>query len=198
MVSLARMSQKMAAVVTAVLALGGTPAAFASAASGGTLGSMPDLVFAQWGASERSSSLGLGVSWPLSWASRWRDGPVHAYLEASVAHWGSSDRRVPGDPDKFTRIGVTPVVRWYGAGSIEAGWFVEGGIGLNVISPTYRVGGRQFGSRFNFGDHLAVGRRFGDGGRHELALRVQHFSNAGIREPNPGEDFVQLRYAQRF
>ena len=28
---------------------------------------------------------------------------------------------------------------------------------------------------------------------HELALRVQHYSNAGIRHPNPGENFVQLR-----
>ena len=30
-------------------------------------------------------------------------------------------------------------------------------------------------------------------GAHELALRVQHYSNAGIRHPNPGENFVQLR-----
>ena len=36
------------------------------------------------------------------------------------------------------------------------------------------------------------------GYRHELALRLQHFSNAGIKHPNPGENFVQLRYAQGF
>lgn len=30
------------------------------------------------------------------------------------------------------------------------------------------------------------------------ALRLQHFSNASIRHPNPGENFVQLRYARRF
>jgi hypothetical protein len=24
-------------------------------------------------------------------------------------------------------------------------------------------------------------------------LRLQHFSNAGIKKPNPGEDFLQLR-----
>ena len=50
---------------------------------------------------------------------------------------------------------------------------------------------------FNFGDHLAVGRSFGVQREHELALRVQHFSNGGIKEPNPGETFLQLRYVYR-
>jgi lipid A 3-O-deacylase len=27
---------------------------------------------------------------------------------------------------------------------------------------------------------------------------VQHFSNAGIKKPNPGETFLRLRYAYRF
>ncbi len=48
------------------------------------------------------------------------------------------------------------------------------------------------------GDHLAAGWQFGPRRDHELTLRIQHFSNAGIRHPNPGENFVQLRYARRF
>jgi len=31
-----------------------------------------------------------------------------------------------------------------------------------------------------------------------VALRIQHFSNAGLSEPNPGANFVQLRYAYTF
>jgi len=31
-----------------------------------------------------------------------------------------------------------------------------------------------------------------------FSLRVQHFSNAGIKEPNPGETFYKVRYAYRF
>jgi hypothetical protein len=31
------------------------------------------------------------------------------------------------------------------------------------------------------------------GHRLEVALRVEHFSNAGISHPNPGENFLQLR-----
>jgi Lipid A 3-O-deacylase (PagL) len=41
-------------------------------------------------------------------------------------------------------------------------------------------------------------RGFGADGEHELALRLQHFSNGGIRRPNPGETFLQLRYAWRY
>jgi lipid A 3-O-deacylase len=43
------------------------------------------------------------------------------------------------------------------------------------------------------------GRRHAPGRREaaDLSLRLQHVSNAGIKEPNPGENFVQLRYARR-
>ncbi|RYG65377.1 acyloxyacyl hydrolase, partial [bacterium] len=32
-------------------------------------------------------------------------------------------------------------------------------------------------------------------GNSEIALRIEHFSNASIQKPNPGQNFVQLRYA---
>ena len=68
----------------------------------------------------------------------------------------------------------------------------------NAIAPRYRNGSREFSTNFNFGDHVGVGRRFGDHGEHELSLRVQHFSNAGIKDPNPGQNFLQVRYAHWF
>ncbi|WP_280151352.1 acyloxyacyl hydrolase [Piscinibacter sp. XHJ-5] len=52
---------------------------------------------------------------------------------------------------------------------------------------------RRLSTVFNFGDHVALGHRFGEQQRHELAFRIQHFSNAGLRKPNPGENFVQVR-----
>jgi lipid A 3-O-deacylase len=45
---------------------------------------------------------------------------------------------------------------------------------------------------------VAIGRRFGASKEHEVMLRLQHFSNAGIKHPNPGEDFLQLRYAWHY
>ena len=50
----------------------------------------------------------------------------------------------------------------------------------------------------DFGDHIALGLRLGARQEHELQLRVEHFSNAGLRKPNPGENFGQVRYVWRF
>jgi len=47
-------------------------------------------------------------------------------------------------------------------------------------------------------DVAGVGRSFGADRRRELSLRLSHSSNAGIKEPNPGETFLQLRYAVKF
>jgi lipid A 3-O-deacylase len=45
---------------------------------------------------------------------------------------------------------------------------------------------------------VGFGRSLDAQQHHELSLRLQHFSNADIKRPNPGENFVQLRYAVAF
>ena len=80
----------------------------------------------------------------------------------------------------------------------QSPWFLEAGVGLSLTSVLYQTQAKRFSTRFNFGTHLGLGRNFGTRGEHELSLRVEHFSNAGIRHPNPGENFVQLRYVYRF
>jgi lipid A 3-O-deacylase len=76
-------------------------------------------------------------------------------------------------------------------------WFSEIGVGANYIVPLYRTGHKLFSTEFNFGDHIGVGYQFGGRRQHALMVRLQHFSNAGIEHPNPGENFVQLRYSRR-
>ena len=68
---------------------------------------------------------------------------------------------------------------------------------MGYIVPLYQSQGKQFSTQFNFGDHIGVGRVYGEHRQNELMLRVQHFSNAGIARPNPGENFVQLRFVHR-
>jgi lipid A 3-O-deacylase len=122
-----------------------------------------------------------------TWAGR----RLSASAEASLGHWTIETPSGQLDRAAVSQFGLTPTLRWQAIGSP---WFVEAGIGLNLIGPTYRAGNKRFSTAFNFGDHLGVGRAFGDGHRQSLTLRVQHFSNAGIKQPNPGEDFVQLRW----
>jgi lipid A 3-O-deacylase len=156
--------------------------------------SRPDAVFTQAGAGEHVDSVTLGGSWDWDWHRATRLGLVAGYTELSFGGW----RATRGADDRFSRqLGITPVLRLYPGGT-AAGWFVEGGIGANVIGPRYENGTRRFSTAFNFGDHIGVGQRFGHRGEHELSLRVQHFSNGGYRRPNPGENFVQVRYLKRF
>lgn len=150
----------------------------------------PDLFFAQVGRARETTTLTAGVQW--EWARSWQIGEntlLTGYNEASIGHWRADN----GEGSAIvTQVGLTPVLRFWPSGT-TSGWFYEGGIGVNVLTPVYRTREKRFSTAFNFGDHLAVGYRSGTGRRVEWALRVQHFSNAGIQRPNPGEDFVQLR-----
>lgn len=187
----------IAAALSVAVAAFGTPAAAAdTAAIRGADALAPSSAFVQAGAASDAQMLIAGVTWDWSWHKDLAIGRLSGYWEASFGRW-NSDHGPEGGSAWVTQLGLTPVLRLY-PGSWGGRWFLEGGIGVNVLLPIYRSRSKRFSTAFNFGDHLAVGRRFGEGARHELALRLQHFSNAGIKQPNPGEDFVQLRYSWRF
>lgn len=156
----------------------------------------PHQVFIQAGWAGDTNAVVLGATRPWNWHRSVAGGEVSGYWEASFGRW-STVRDDVRSSAWLTQVGVTPVWRWQ-----PRAWggdcYVEGGIGANLLLPVYRSRDKHFSTAFNFGDHVAIGRRFGAANEHELALRVQHFSNAGIKKPNPGEDFVQLRYAHHF
>jgi hypothetical protein len=156
----------------------------------------PTSVFLQAGIAEEAEMAIVGATWEWSWYRDFSFGRLGGYWEASIGRW-NSDVDDNGGSAWVTQFGVTPVLRLY-PDSWGGRWFVEGGIGFNVLQPIYRSASKRFSTAFNFGDHLAIGRRFGRDARQELALRFQHFSNAGIKSPNPGENFVQLRYSLYF
>lgn len=147
-------------------------------------------VFVQIGAADRTESIVVGLVHDLRWRRSFGAWSIGGYLEVALGRWLGDDR-------DFTQFGITPVLRIDAHGRLH-GWFAELGIGANAIWPRYTDGPRRFGSVFNFGDHVGIGRRFGADARHALVLRYQHFSNADLREPNPGENFLQLRYLRRF
>ncbi|MCW5632744.1 MAG: acyloxyacyl hydrolase [Rubrivivax sp.] len=160
----------------------------------------PDAAFVQAGRARDAHALVFGATWPWSWRRELWGGELGGYWEASFGRWYAELDDGQRSSNWVTQLGVTPVLRWHpghAGGSAPRRWFVEGGIGANVLLPIYRSRDKRFSTTFNFGDHLGVGWYVGDGEAHELVLRIQHFSNAGIRHPNPGEDFVQLRYTWR-
>ena len=157
----------------------------------------PNQYFVQAGAAEDATALTVGAIWYSDWASLYSGGLLRLYWEVSFGRWSADQPDGSTRSAWVTQVGITPVLRWY-LGANSTRWFVEAGIGGNLLLPIYRSRDKRFSTTFNFGDHIGVGMPFGEGERQEIALRIQHFSNAGIRHPNPGENFVQLRYTARF
>lgn len=186
----ARARTLTAVACAALLAAPAAALAQQDASSGGFAAFKPDALFAQAGRASETSTFTLGLVW--NWDRRWSIGEhaiVTAYSELSIGHWRADDG---GGRAVVTQVGFTPAFRFWPSGH-PSRWFVEGAIGVNALTPIYRTREKRFSTAFNFGDHVAVGYRQPGADGWEWSLRLQHFSNAGIDQPNPGENFAQLR-----
>ena len=144
--------------------------------------------------SHRTDSLSAGLVWPWAWRRQAAGGELTGLTEGYVSYWRA--REAVGRRS-FAQVGVVPLVRYrFSEGRSE--WFAEAGIGASLTDRLYRTADKQFSTSFNFVDVVGAGRSFGAQRQHELGLRVVHMSNGSIKRPNPGENFLQLRYAARF
>lgn len=114
---------------------------------------------------------------PVRFGLEWESAHRWLYWEASFGGW-------TGGHGKVYDFGFTPVARWGHPA------YVEGGVGAHVLSDLDVGTGRDFSTRFQFGDHIGAGLRFG---KYDLGLRLEHLSNGGTRNPNPGINFLILR-----
>ncbi len=132
------------------------------------------------------------------WKAHWLVGGGRAmsgYWDASIAQWrGTAYRDVAGAHQNITSIGLTPVFRYGSEG--KTGWYAEAGIGAHVLSRVYNNAGRRLSTAFQFGDHVGAGYVFDN--RWDLGIKLQHFSNGGIKEPNSGVNFVMVKLARPF
>lgn len=80
---------------------------------------------------------------------------------------------------------------------IHPRWPVSFGIGTG---PTYisqrSLGGREFGSHWQFTSHAAVRLRLAD--QLSVGYRIQHTSNGGLASPNDGYDIQALEIRLSF
>lgn len=74
-------------------------------------------------------------------------------------------------------------------------FFADVGIAPTLFSAS-RHGARNLGGHFHFTSFVTVGMQFGRSGA--LSLRVQHTSNGGIRDTNPGMDMLGLEFSYNF
>jgi len=149
---------------------------------------------ANW-ARHDTQALTLGATLPWrDWSSQLWGGELRGYWDMYLSRWSFDGL---AGHESTTLLGITPTLRlWTDPG--KSPWFWEAGIGATLASERYQTPRREFSTRFNFASHLGLGLQLGAQGQHELQLRLQHVSNAGIKKPNPGENFLQLRYAVRY
>ena len=182
-----------AATASALLALAlglGVPTAHAQVSE-----VAPKGIYVEIGGAEHSTyAAGAGLIWPWSLRGSLLGGEITGSTDAFINHWNSKSwSRREGQ----SLIGVVPLLR-YRFSDGRSPWFVEGGVGLSVLDSRIQGPDKSIGSSFNFYDALAAGFNFGSDRRHEVSLRVTHLSNAGIKKPNPGENFIRLRYTALF
>ena len=142
----------------------------------------------------RSMTIGAVLPWGaqhLLWGTR-----VTSYAELSLSQWQAptADRQ---SHRNYLQLGAIAGWRFrFDEGASP--WFFDAGLGGTQMNDRYESPDRRFSTRFQFTEQFGIGRSFGERGGHELSLRIQHFSNGGIKKPNPGENFYMVRYLYRF
>lgn len=136
----------------------------------------------------------LGLVWDpgLTW---WEIGGYHFTVvgEAHVAYWDLRESNA-AHPNIW-EFGFTPVLRFIKS----SGWFrpyLEGGVGIRMLSHVRETDDRTLSSSFQFADMLGVGAQFGGHQQYQAGFRFQHVSNGGLEKPNPGVNFgaIYLQY----
>ena len=113
-------------------------------------------------------------------------GPLVSFGWGGVAAMGVVETDDQGD--RYAGIGLAgrwdATERWFVEASFAAGHYDRGSEGLDL------------GGSLEFRTLLGVGYRLSE--RTRLSLAIDHLSNAGLDEVNPGRDAVFLRLARTF
>lgn len=107
--------------------------------------------------------------------------PTHVQVGAGI--W-----RVPQLDGRTRRLDAAATAVW--RAERRFGYF-EAGFGAHLLSHTINNDTTRLPSAFQFGSHLGAGLRLGEAAA--LGIAIQHLSNAGIKEPNGGIDFILIR-----
>jgi hypothetical protein len=138
-----------------------------------------------------SLSKDWGVNWTTDYFPSARFG---GFWDLSAGRWNPHANS--GANQEVNDISITPVWRVYPR-NVSSGFtpFAEAAVGFHYLSHHDIYNGRQMSTYFQFGDHVGAGVAWGEQQQWEALMRIQHLSNAGIHNPNPGINFIQLRLA---
>ena len=140
----------------------------------------------QTGDSTMTYRLGTQFDFDRSWFAS-DVGRLTGYWDAAYTYW-------EGDETASNHsLSLSPVFVYEFAGE-RFKPYIEAGIGIAAFSST-ELEDNELGSSFQFEDRLGMGVRFAD---QEVGVRVMHYSNAGIKDPNDGVESYSLHYRLSF
>ena len=165
-------------LAAALLVLGGTPLAQAAQISGAVgATSQGDMTY----------RLGMAFDWDKQWLKS-DIGFVTGYWDAAYTYWEG------GDASGAHSLSFSPVFTYEFSGFTYTP-YVEAGIGLAAFSKT-DVGDQKLGSAVNFEDRIGFGLKLP--GEQKVGVRLMHYPNAGIKQPNDGIESYSLFYSKSF
>ncbi len=125
---------------------------------------------------------------------------LHAYLpqldlsfEVSINVWEYGN---PSRYDSNFVLAFSPVFRHTFHENLHGEVYGEFGIGVSLLDDT-RFAGKDISTHFQFEDRLGLGYRFGQSRQYAVTLRYFHYSNGGLKSPNPGYDYISLSFSKR-
>lgn len=158
-------------------------------------GHAADSASIEYGTGNKTQFVRFGAQW--KWDKQWfQSNGTHlgGYWDATLSQWRGNRYQGTDATQNLTDIGITPVFRF--EADDKKGWYAEAGIGAHYLSSIYDNNNRKFSTTFQFGDHIGVGCVLSNG--WDIGLKIQHFSNGGIKHPNPGANFAVLKAGYAF
>jgi hypothetical protein len=155
-----------------------------------------DSVSFEFGSGNKTTMARFSAQW--NWNKQWwKSNGTHigGYWDLTLSQWhGRRFENTSGRTQNLTAIGITPVFRFQN--DTLKGLYAEAGIGAHLLSRLYDNNDRQLSTSFQFGDHLGLGYVFDN--NLDLGLKIQHFSNGSIKQPNDGVNFAIIRVSYPF
>lgn len=132
----------------------------------------------------------LYIRWP---APAVQEHVLEPYLPAGgAARWEAALSYWMGDNDHAIVVMIGPTLEYPLAGE---DWRLSLGIQPTLVSD-YESENRNLGGPFEFTSHIGV--RWQSSPDSYLGARIQHTSNAGIYDANPGIDLFALEFGTRY
>jgi hypothetical protein len=157
----------------------------------------PDATFAQIGSGSSTDEWTIGAQW--DWHRQWELGEtfrVRGRWDLEYGRLRALTRWNRDDDAWYSKIAFMPVLRL--TNDRHPWWYLDAGVGPALVLPLYVSRERTFSTNFNFDNYVALGVLLGNRDQHDVSVGLNHISNGGLSQPNPGLNVFSLRYTHRF